>query len=316
MKLGLVLPQIGPTAGVGMIVAVAQEAEAAGATALWVTDRLLYPVAPQTPYPGSPTGELPSAYTQVYDPLNVLAFVAAYTTRVTLGTCVLNFPFYKPALLARQLATIDQLSAGRLRVGLGLGWSLDEFVAVGETMQQRGRRCEEFVQVLHAVWTEEIVAFKGDFYTIPLSVMTPKPVQQPRPPIYLASFVDVGLARVAACADGWMITGVPVSHLATMIQQLHQHLHAAQRDPREVQVIARVQVQFTEKLVRGDRPLGTGCAEQVVADLQQVAALGVHEVILDPTFTDQGRDPEGWRGVLEWIHRHGPALSEALVVER
>lgn len=314
MKVGLVLPQIGPTAGVGMIVGVAQEAEAVGVDSLWVTDRLLYPLAPQTPYPGAPDGALPTAYTRVYDPLTVLAFVAAYTTRVTLGTCVLNIPFYAPALLARQLATIDAVSAGRLRVGLGLGWSRDEFTAVGATMHQRGRRCEEFVQVLNTVWTEEIVAFDGVFYTIPPSVMEPKPVQQPRPPIYQASFVDAGLARVARVADGWMITGVPLSHLATMIGQLHQHLDQAQRNPREVQVIARVQVQFTAQMVRGDRPLGTGCPEQVVEDLQQLAALGVHETILDPTFTDQGQCPTGWRGVVEWVRQYAPALSESSVV--
>jgi alkanesulfonate monooxygenase SsuD/methylene tetrahydromethanopterin reductase-like flavin-dependent oxidoreductase (luciferase family) len=154
MRFGFTLPQSSSGAGPEGVVAVARRAEEIGYDSLWVIERLLYPVQPQAPYPATADGSLPPPYTRSLDPLAVLAFVAAHTTRARIGSTIINLPFYNPVLLARHLASIDVLSGGRLSVGFGLGWSPDEFEAVGVPMNDRGRRAEEALRLIQAIWTE------------------------------------------------------------------------------------------------------------------------------------------------------------------
>jgi probable F420-dependent oxidoreductase len=179
----------------------AQRAEARY-DSVWTVERVLWPVKPQTPYAASPDGSLPEPYKYVLDPLDALTFAAAHTNRVALGTSVLDIPYYNPVMLARRLATIDVLSKGRLRVGLGLGWSQDEMDAVGADMKQRGARADEFLQVLKAIWTTNPVEFRGKFFQVPKSYIGPKPVQKPHPPIYLAAFAPPALKRLARWQTG------------------------------------------------------------------------------------------------------------------
>src|SRR5262245_24940701 len=129
MRVGVSLPNLGLSACPEALVRGAQEAERLGYDTLWTADRLLFPVAPGDPYPATPDGSLPEYYKNVLDPLESLAFAAAHTTTIGLGTSVIAIPFYDPVVLARRLSTIDVLSNGRLRVGFGLGWSKDEFEA-------------------------------------------------------------------------------------------------------------------------------------------------------------------------------------------
>src|SRR5450759_604040 len=131
MKIGFALPNIGPVATTEAVIAVAQRAEELGYNSLWTIERLLSPVNPQTPYPATPDGSLPEEYKHALDPLEALTFAAAHTRTITLGTSVLDIPYYNPVLLARRLTTLDVLSHGRLRVGFGLGWSQDEMDATG-----------------------------------------------------------------------------------------------------------------------------------------------------------------------------------------
>jgi alkanesulfonate monooxygenase SsuD/methylene tetrahydromethanopterin reductase-like flavin-dependent oxidoreductase (luciferase family) len=159
MRIGFVLPQVGPAAGPQAIVHVAQRAEALGYDSVWVTERLLFPLKPQTPYVATPDGSLPEAYKIVFDPLHTLAFVAAQTKRIAVGTSVLDMPFYNPVMLARSLTTLDVLSGGRLRVGFGQGWSKDEYDAVGIAPRGLGARADEFIHVLKTVWTTDPVEF-------------------------------------------------------------------------------------------------------------------------------------------------------------
>jgi len=203
MKIGFALGNIGPIATAEAISKTAQRAEALGYDSVWTVERLLWPVKPQTPYAGSPDGSLPEQYKHVLDPLEALTFAAAHTNKLALGTSVLDIPYYNPVMLARRLTTLDVLSNGRLRVGLGLGWSKDEMDAAGADMKQRGARADEFLRVLKAIWTTDPVEFRGQFFQVPKSYITPKPVQKPHPPIYLAAFAPPALKRVATLADGW-----------------------------------------------------------------------------------------------------------------
>ena len=188
MKLGFSLPMAGPWATPDNQVLIAQRAETLGYHSLWVFQRLLYAVKPQNDYPPLPGQPWPKSFERVMDPLISLAFVAGVTSRIRLGTSVLIMPYYTPVLLAKQLATLDVLSRGRLDVGLGLGWSMDEFEAVGVPYAGRGKRGDEFLRCLKAIWTEDPVEFAGEFYRVPRARVEPRPVQTPHPPITIGGY--------------------------------------------------------------------------------------------------------------------------------
>src|SRR5579884_3786529 len=247
MRTGIVLPQIGPASSPEAIVRAAQRAEALGYDGVWVTDRLLYPLQPQTPYPGTPDGALP----------------AAHTRRASLGTSVLDMPFYNPVVLARRLTTLDVLSGGRLRVGLGQGWSKDEYDAVGIAPQRLGRRADEFIQVLTAIWTTDPVEFHGRFFHVPRSIIQPKPVQKPHPPLYLAGYVPSALRRAATLASAWHVVGVPLDGMRQMSEALRTMARDAGRDPATVEVVVRANLHITEAPLGPDRWIFTGTLDQI-----------------------------------------------------
>ena len=303
MRIGFTLPNVGPAAGPEGIRRAAERAEALGYDGLWVTDRLLYPLKPRTPYPASADGSLPGAYRVVLDPLESLTFAAAVTRRVTLGTSVLDMPFYNPVVLARRLTTLDVLSGGRLRVGLGLGWSEDEFEAAGAARAERGRRADEFLAVLKAVWTSDPVEYQGRYYRIPRSIIGPKPVQKPHPPIYLAAYVPRALERAARCADGWNPAGVPVAGMRQMMAQLRDLAKAAGRDPAALQLVVRANVTLTDSPLGADRAIFTGSPEQVKEDVDAVRGLGAAEVFFDPTFSRDGATLDGFLASMERLRK-------------
>jgi probable F420-dependent oxidoreductase len=280
MRLGSLLPSLGPLAGPDALARFAQHAEALGYHSLWVADRLLYPVTPRTPYPASPDGSLPEYFRRAMDPVEALTFAAAHTRRITLGTSVLNMPFYHPVVLARRLATLDVLSGGRLRVGLGQAWSADELEAVGSDPRARGARADEFVRVLGALWGPDPVAFEGRYFRVAPSVVGLKPVQQPRPPLYLAGFVPAALRRAATVADGWLASSVPLAVLGQLVRQLQAAAREAGRDPVRLELVYLGGADVTdapgESPARG--PL-SGSPGQVRDGLARLAEAGITEVI-------------------------------------
>jgi probable F420-dependent oxidoreductase len=203
MRLGFSLPTAGDWATPENQIRVAREAEALGYHSLWVFQRLLYALEPKNEYPPIPGKVWPKPFERVFDPIVTLAYVAAATTRIRLGTSVLIMPFYTPVVLAKQLATLDVLSGGRLNVGLGIGWSEDEYEAVGVPFKQRGRRGDEFLRCLDAIWTQSIVEFQGEFYRVPRCRVEPKPVQKPRPPITVGGYGSTAVRRAVELADGF-----------------------------------------------------------------------------------------------------------------
>jgi len=285
MRLGFVLPQVGAMAGSTALVTVAQRAEAIGFDSLWVTDRLLFPLHPRASYPASADGVLPDPYKTVLDPLSALTYVAAYTSRVRLGTSILDIPFYNPVVLARQLTTLDVLSGGRLAVGLGLGWSPDEFEAAGADPRRRGRRADEFLQVLKAVWTTDPVEFAGEFFRVPKSVIGPKPVQVPHPPIYLAAYSPGAMARTARFANGWNPAGVPLQGMGEMMAGIRAMAEAAGRDPAELGLIVRANCHITEEPITGERFIYTGTPQQIAADVQATEQLGAEELFFEVQYS-------------------------------
>ena len=271
MRLGFNLPQIGPAAGPEAIVTVATAAEDMGFASVWVADRLL-------------SGALPEVFHNVIDPVGTLTFAAAGTARVRLGTSILNLPWYNPALLARQLTALDVLSKGRLQVGFGVGWMEDEFDAVGISMSDRGKRSDEALEVLKAIWTTDPVEFDGNYYTIPKSVIGPKPVQKPHPPIYLAGSTRRAMTRVAHHANGWLPLGLPIEDMAEMFAAIKAMAHDAGRDPDRLEMSVRANVVVTDSPLGDDREVYTGSPNQIASDIAATRGVGASELAFDPTY--------------------------------
>jgi len=298
MKLGVALPIAGAWATPENQVRVAQEAERLGYASLWVFQRLLSPLAPRNEYYGAPGQPWPRPFERVMDPIVTLAYVAAATRRIGLGTSVLVLPFYTPLVLAKQLATLDHVSGGRLHVGLGLGWSEDEYEAVGVPFRARGRRADEFLRCLTAIWTEDPVEFQGEFYRIPRSRIGPKPVQKPRPPITLGGYSPGTVRRAVTLADGYNGGNVPLDRIASLVQEVRAAAEAAGRDPAAIHVVCRGS--FAVRPTPGGRarrPL-CGTLAEIREDLERYAAAGVTELFLEANFDPAGASVERFLEVL------------------
>ncbi len=284
MRFGFALPQIGSAAGPEALVLVAKRAEDLGLDSVWVLDRILWPINPRAPYPIG-DGSLPVRYKNVLDPLETLTFVAAHTSRIALGTGVVNLPWYNPVLLARRLTTLDVLSAGRLRIGFGIGWSPDEYEAAGVTWQERGKRADESIKALKRIWTTDPVDFQGKYYRIPKSFIGPKPVQKPHPPIYMAAFTPSALNRVATEADGWFPVGIPLSGVGAMFDEIKTMAKNAGRDPAALELIIAADVEIHKKPIDKDRIDFTGTLDQIAEDLIAARRLGAAEIVVYAQFS-------------------------------
>jgi probable F420-dependent oxidoreductase len=245
-----------------------------------VLDRLLAPLGPRSPYPGSADGALPEAYSSCLDPLETLAFAAAHTTSLGLGTSVLNLPWYRPLDLARRLASLDVLSKGRLRVGFGLGWSEDEYRGLGVTFHRRGRSAEDALRALLALWRADPVEFRGDGIDVPPSRTGPKPVQRPHPPFYFAAFSEPALRRIAHYGDGWMPAGLPPAVVSDLWRQLLELTEAEGRDPMAQRLIIRANTVITAEPAAPH----VGPVRHVTDELLGFAEIGAHEIHLDLQF--------------------------------
>lgn len=285
MRLGFTVPQFGPDAGPEALLEVARLAEELGYDSLWVIERLLYPLNPKAPYPATADGSLPLPYRRSLDPLTTLAYLAAVTSRVRIGTSIINLPYHNPVLLARELATIDVLSQGRLNVGLGVGWSPDELEAVGVPMRGRGRRAEEALQVIEAIWRDNPVEFEGRYFRVPESFFDLKPVQKPHPPIYMAAYTPTTMDRVARLADGWIPSGVPLGGMEQMFAAIKQGAAEVGRDPGSVKLIVGANVEFHPAPLGDDRPIFAGSAEQIEEDIVATRQLGAEELIFNALFS-------------------------------
>jgi Luciferase-like monooxygenase len=170
--------------------------------------------------------------------------------------------------------TLDILSNGRLVVGLGQGWSKDEYDAAGASWSDRGRRFEEAVEALKAVWTTDPVEFRGNFYSIPKSYVSFKPVQKPHPPIYMAAYTPAAMGRVARHADGWHPVGIPLPNVAQMFEKLRSMVDEVGRDGSALELIVRANATITEEPLDGNRWDFSGSADQVGEDIAKARKIG------------------------------------------
>ena len=247
---------------------------------MWALDRALAPVHPRSAYGGVGDQALPPEMATVLDPIGALTMVATITERVRLGTSVLVAPWYPPLLLARALTTLDVISGGRLHVGLGTGWSIDEYQAVGVPMHERGARLEAALDVLHAAWSEGPSEVRGPFATVARSDIRPKPIQRPGPPVLLAAYDARSLDRVARRADGWHPAGLPPELLAPMWDDVRRAAAGYGRDPSQLRLVVRANVELVDRPAGDGRPPFHGTLDEIASDLAATAAAGAHETVL------------------------------------
>ncbi|MEO9321365.1 MAG: TIGR03619 family F420-dependent LLM class oxidoreductase [Nitrososphaera sp.] len=304
MKVGIFLPQIGQAATKSNVLKVAKESENRNLDSLWVLERMLAPVNPRTPYVASPDGKLPADYQTVFDPLDLLHFVAGQTSHVMLGTSVIDMPFHNPVMLGRRFATLDVLSDGRAIAGLGLGWSKDEYEAANVPFEKKGARGDEFVQALKKVWTDDVVEFSGQYYKIAASKIGPKPVQKPHLPMLLGGFTPKTFERIAKYADGWIgVAAMPLPQLEQIISGLRAAAAAAGKKTR-VFLLAYPYVGEAKVPEETRAPL-TGTVQQVGTDIEKIREMGVeHLVLAVNAFTPFMRDASAYVDLTAQLAHH------------
>lgn len=301
MRIGLLLPHLGAEMSPAALVEAARRAEELEYDSLWVIERLLYPTSPRSRYPATPDGSLPTMYARALTPLETLSYVAAHTSTIALGTGVLIMPFHNPVMLARQLASLDVLSGGRLRVGLGQGWSADELEAAGASAKGRAARADEFIQVLKAIWTSDPVERAGELFSVPRSILQPKPVQTPHPPIYLAAYAPSALGRAGRLADGWMPSGVPLAATGQMMGQVREAAARAGRDPSAVELIIFALPAILDASPGEGRPDFVGTFDEVRRDVMTARDLGATEIIFAAGYSSGDLRLAEYRRLLEQL---------------
>lgn len=251
MRLGIHLPQFREPVAGGVLTAAARDAEAAGADDLWVSDHLLLPVGSERP---------PASF---HDPLTVLAWAAAATSRAGLGTSVLVAPYRHPVVLAKALASLDALSGGRVIAGLASGWMRSEFAALEVPFRDRGVRTDAAIAACRALWAGE--EWQGNR-------MLPPPARPGGPPVWVGGDSDAGIRRAARLGDAWHTTVSDPERLAERLGALDRALAAQGRARSGITVSVRVRAGV----------------ERVAALAPRLAALGVDHLLVDPP---AGTDP-------------------------
>lgn len=237
----------------------ARETEARGFESLFVPEHTHIPTSRRTP---PPTGDaqLAEEYRRSLDPWTALAAAAAVTSRIRLGTGVALVAQHDPIALAKQIATVDLLSAGRVVVGVGYGWNREEMGNHGVAFATRRARVRETMLAMQALWSQEVAGFDGEFVRFEPSWQWPKPVQQPRPPVLLGGAAGpILFSHVAEYGDGWLPIGG--AGIREALPELRRACEARGRDPRALEIV----------------PLGVFPSEP---KLEHYASIGVTEALL------------------------------------
>jgi probable F420-dependent oxidoreductase len=269
MQLGIHLPHAGEQASPGHIRRAAERAEDLGLSDVWVSEHI---IVPRTTFPRSPL---------FYDPVLSLTWAAAVTRRVRLGTSVLVLPMRHPLPLAKELATLQLFSEGRLILGAGVGWLEAEFAALGVPFHERGRRLDEGIALMRAVWTQDPVTFHGKYISAELDAMTMRPLLDKPIPIWFGARSEAAFKRTVRIGDGWQCSQLTPAEAAPIIARLRHD---------------RPEPEFTISLRHHWDGKDDG---ELRARLGAYAEVGVQHVMIHP----QNRDIDDWDRVIDGAGR-------------
>lgn len=237
MHFDLWMPTANPFATPELLAAVARECDERGVHRLWVGEHVVLFDDYASPYPYADDGRIPApSGTGLLEPLTTLSFLAAHSNTVRLGTAMLLLPQRNPVYVAKEVATVDLLSEGRVDLGVGVGWLAEEFAAVDVPWARRGARTDEYLEVLRTLWCEDPSSFEGELYTLPSCSMFPKPVQAPHPPIHIGGESDAALKRAARSAQGWHTFNRLPEDLAEPLGRLDAFLAQEGRTRSELEI--------------------------------------------------------------------------------
>jgi probable F420-dependent oxidoreductase len=226
-----------------------------------------------------------------------LGYLAAVTSSIRLGVATVSHPFQSPLLLAKQAATADVLSGGRLDLGLGSGWLPEEFIGSGSPMARRGARADEYVAALRALWGGP-GGFEGEFFTIPPGRQDPPPAQRPGPPVLIGGMSRAAMERAGRIGDGWVTaSSADLSNIAESVKVVQDAARAAGRGP--VRIVCRGVVRPGEPSVSertGQRRPLSGSYEEIREDVLRLGSCGVTEVFYDMNFNPAVGDPAADEG--------------------
>jgi probable F420-dependent oxidoreductase len=245
---------------------VAIHAEAAGIDSIWFPEHVVFFPEYESKYPYTEDGNAGFAKRQgLFDPLFAATVVACATERIRVGTAVLILPQRNPVVLAQEVVAIDHASNGRFDFGVGVGWSSEEYAALGVLWSQRGKRADEYLAAMKALWTEELVSFHGDFVNFDKVIAEPKPVQSPCVPIWVGGG-DASMRRAAQHAYGWYGWNLHGDDVAAAMKNLDTACEREGRDPGTLQ--RKIGLPFD------------GSAADLEKYLELAAAAGVTEVVI------------------------------------
>jgi probable F420-dependent oxidoreductase len=265
MQFGVAFANIGSFVQPDQAVRLAQTAEATGFESIWTVDHVVVPGGYRSAYPYDPSGRLPSGEGTVFpDPLIWLAYVAAATSTLRLGTGILIVPQRNPLVLAKELATLDHLSGGRMMLGAGIGWLEEEFEALGVPFAGRAHRTEEAIAAMRALWSDEEASFEGTTVSFHRCFLRPQPVGGTIP-VHVGGHSEAAARRAGRIGDGFFPLGVSPDELTPLIDIIRQSAMEAGRDPTSVEVTIQ----------------GTATrSEEALAEAAMLQELGVSRVLI------------------------------------
>jgi probable F420-dependent oxidoreductase len=204
MRFGIFFAAVNPYASPEVIAAVGKASEERGVDSIWVPEHVVLFDDYESKYPYSPDGQFPALpESGMLEPFSTLSFLAAHTSTARLGTGICLLPQRNPVYTAKEAANVDYLSNGRFDFGIGVGWLAEEFEVVDVPFARRGKRTDDYIEVLKALWCENPSEFHGEFYDLPSCSMYPKPVQSPHPPLVLGGESVAAMRRAARVGQGW-----------------------------------------------------------------------------------------------------------------
>jgi probable F420-dependent oxidoreductase len=276
VKFGIIFANIGPYADPDHAADFARKAEAAGFESLWTVEHVVVPKGYASTYPYSPTGKMPGPEdSPIPDPLIWLAYVAAATTTIRLATGILILPQRNPVVLAKELATLDHLSRGRMDLGIGVGWLEEEFDALGIPYAARGRRTDDYVGALRALWADAPASYEGEFVSFTDCFSAPQPVDG-RIPVHVGGHTDPAARRAGRLGDGFVPGAMDHELLARLFELARTTAKEHGRDPDAI-----------EMSTGGQGAIGPNALDEVKA----LADIGTDRVLV-PSFVFFG-DPDG-----------------------
>ena len=278
MKFGVFLPVSGRAASRKTLMEAARLAEQLGYDSVWSADRIIIPWKIKTNYPYSKNATfIVPPDRPFFEPLTCLAFLAGCTEKIQLGMSVMVMPYRHPLYWAKIATTIDQLSTGRLIMGVGVGWMNEEFAALGAPFKERGQVSDEQLQLLDKLWKDEHINFHGQHYDIDDIAFSPKPFQKPRIPVWVGGEGKLAQRRAGIYGDAWFPYFVRITpdELAKRFDNVRRSAREAGRDPDELTFACCLPIELTAKDVPQEEDYLKGSSAQVADALKKFRDLGV-----------------------------------------